>query len=262
MTIGVYEALTEALKDYGDIKIKKANDLVSKLRMIKSENEIVCMRAAADITRQTFDFLLENIKVGMTEIQVIGIALGKMHELGAERESYPMWALTGKGSNQAISRPRHKVIKEGDMTFIQIGARVAGYASSIGRPVVFGKATPEQKELIFTGYAGQKAVIESLKAGVTACEVSKRHEENIKALGYGDWLLYGPCHGNGLMEGEAPWIETSSDYLLEKNMTFCVDIYLGSNQTETGIRIEDIVLITEDGVEDLTNYKRELFEIY
>jgi Xaa-Pro aminopeptidase len=63
------------------------------------------------------------------------------------------------------------------------------------------------------------------------------------------------------MEGEAPWIETSSDFLLEKNMAFCVDIFLGSNQTQTGIRIEDVVLITDDGVEDLTNYKRELFEI-
>ena len=70
-----------------------------------------------------------------------------------------MWVLTGKGSNQAISRPRNKVIEKGDMTFIQIGARVDGYASSIGRPVVFGKATPEQKELIEVGYKAQADVI-------------------------------------------------------------------------------------------------------
>lgn len=258
MTIGVYEALKEAL---GDVKILKADETVNKIRMNKTENELECMRAAAKITALTFDYVLENIKVGMTEQQVAGLALGKMHELGAERESYPVWVLTGKGSNQAISRPRNKKIEKGDMTFIQIGARVAGYASSIGRPVVFGKATPEQRELIEVGYKAQEDIINMLKAGVPACDVAKFHIENVTKMGYGDWLLYGPCHGNGTMEGEAPWIETTSDYLLEENMTFCVDIFLGSAKTETGLRMEDVVCVKKDGAENLTNYPRKLFEI-
>jgi len=258
MTIGVYEALSEAL---GDVKIEKADHVVNDIRMHKTENELNCMRKAAEITAKTFDYVLENIKVGMTEQQVAGLALGKMHELGAERESYPVWVLTGKGSNQAISRPRNKAIKKGDMTFIQIGARVAGYASSIGRPVVFGKATPEQKELIEVGYKAQRDVISMLKAGVPAKDVAEFHIKNVTEMGYGDWLLYGPCHGNGTMEGEAPWIETNSDYLLEENMTFCVDIFLGSSKTETGLRMEDVVCVKKDGAENLTNYPTELFEI-
>lgn len=261
MTIGVYEALAEALKAYGEIKIEKADYVVNDIRMRKTENELACMRAAAEITRKTFDYVVQNIKVGMTEQQVAGLALGKMHELGAERESYPLWVLTGKGSNQAISRPRNKAIQKGDMTFLQIGARVDGYASSIGRPVVFGKATDEQRELIEVGYKAQEAVIGMLKAGVPACEVAKKHVENVTAMGYGDWLLYGPCHGNGTMEGEAPWIETNSDYLLEENMSFCVDIFLGSKEKEIGLRMEDVVVVKKDGVENLTNYPRELIEI-
>ncbi len=261
MTIGVYEALAEALKVYGDVKIEKADEIVNKIRMNKTENELNCMRAAAKITAQTFDYVLANIKVGMTEQQVAGLALGKMHELGAERESYPVWVLTGKGSNQAISRPRNKKIEEGDMTFIQIGARVDGYASTIGRPVVFGKATPEQKELIEVGYKAQELAIGMLKAGVPACEVAKAHVKNVTEMGYGDWLLYGPFHGNGTMEGEAPWIETSADFLLEENMAFCADIFLGSAEKEIGLRIEDVVVVTKDGCENLTNYPRELFEI-
>ncbi len=261
MTIGVYEALADALKVYGDIKIEKADYVVNDIRMHKTENELACMRAAAKITAQTFDYVLENIRVGMTEQQVVGLALGKMHELGAERESYPLWVLTGKGSNQAISRPRNKVIEKGDMTFLQIGARVDGYASSIGRPVVFGKATEEQRKLIETGYKAQEAVIAMLKAGVPACEVAKAHIKNVTDMGYGDWLLYGPCHGNGTMEGEAPWIETSADYLLEENMTFCVDIFLGSKEKQIGLRMEDVVCVKKDGAENLTDYPRELFEI-
>lgn len=257
MTIGVYEALQEAV----DVKIENADYIVNNIRMRKTENELKCMRYAAKITAETFDYVLANIKVGMTEQQVAGLALGKMHELGAERESYPVWVLTGKGSNQAISRPRNKKIEKGDMTFIQIGARVDGYASSIGRPVVFGKATPEQRELIEVGYKAQADVIAMLKAGVPACEVAKFHVENVTKMGYGDWLLYGPCHGNGTMEGEAPWIETNSTYDLEENMTFCVDIFLGSKKTETGLRMEDVVCVKKDGAENLTNYPRELFEI-
>ncbi len=261
MTIGVYEALAESLKVYGDVKIEKADDVVNKIRMNKTENELACMRAAAEITAKTFDYVLENIRVGMTEQQVVGLALGKMHELGAERESYPLWVLTGKGSNQAISRPRNKKIEKGDMTFLQIGARVDGYASSIGRPVVFGKATDEQRELIEVGYKAQEAAIGMLKAGVPACEVAKQHVKNVTEWGYGDWLLYGPFHGNGTMEGEAPWIETSADFLLEENMAFCADIFLGSKEKEIGLRIEDVVVVTKDGAENLTNYPRKLFEI-
>ena len=261
MTTGIVDMLRLSLAEFGTVKIEKADDIVSDLRMIKSENELNCMRAAADITRQTFHYVLNHIKPGMTEIQVVGLALGKMHELGAERESYPMWVLTGKGSNQAISRPRHKKIESGDMTFIQIGARVAGYASSIGRPVVFGKADAETRDLITAAYAGQNSVIRSLKAGVPADHVAKKHVETMTRLGYGDWLLYGPCHGNGLMEGEAPWIETSSDWVLQKDMTFCVDIFLGNNDKQIGLRMEDTVRITEEGVEELTHFPQELFEL-
>ena len=261
LTVGIYHDLMEHLKPYGDVEIKKADDVVASVRMYKTENELKCMRKAAEITRATMEYVIENIKVGMTETQVVGLALGKMHELGAERESYPLWVLTGDGSDQAISRPRNKVIKEGDLTFIQIGARYEGYASTIGRPVVFGKATKEQKALIEAGYEVQRSVLEITKAGVPASEIAKFHLEKVKELGFEDHYLYGPFHGNGLMEGEAPWVETTSDYLLAENMTFCSDIFLGSHKTKTGIRIEDVVCITKDGVENLTNFPRKLFEI-
>ena len=260
MTVGVYFALKESLAPYG-ILPEKADALINKLRMIKSENELACMRRAADITHKTMDFVLENVKVGMTESQVVGLALGKMHELGAERESYPLWVLTGDGSDQAISRPRHKVIEKGDLTFLQIGARYGGYASTIGRPVVFGRASDEQKALIEAGYQIQTEVIAALRAGRLAREVALLHKQLVNDLGYGDYYLYGPFHGNGLMEGEAPWVETDSDYLLAENMTFCADIFLGNHEKKHGLRIEDVVRVTKDGAENLTNYPKVLFEL-
>ena len=258
MTIGVYHALLDAL---GSVPVERADSLVNALRMHKSKQELACMRQAAQITSATFDYVLQNVHVGMTENQVVGLALAKMHQLGAERESYPMWVLAGDGSNQAISRPRDKVISKGDLVQIQIGARVAGYASSIGRPVVFGKPTPQQRALIEAGYAGQNAVISALRAGVAARDVAALYTKTITKLGFGSWPLYGPCHGNGLMEGEAPWIESDSDWTLAENMSFCVDIFLGNNEQKMGIRIEDVVRVTQDKAENLTNYPQKLFII-
>ena len=260
MTIGVYKALCESLAPYG-IEPEKADALVNKLRMNKSENELACMRRAAEITHKTMDFVIENIKVGMTESQVVGLALGKMHELGAERESYPLWVLTGDGSDQAISRARHKVIEKGNLTFLQIGARYEGYASSIGRSVVFGKASDEQRSLIETGYYIEETLIRAMKAGVPAKDIAELHKKLIAERGYEDYFLYGPFHGNGLMEGEAPWVEVSSDYLLEENMTFCADIFLGNHDKKHGCRTEDVICVKKDGAENLTNYPRLLWEL-
>ena len=261
LTVGIYFALTEALKPFGDVVIEKADNLVASIRMFKTENELACMRKAAEITYKTMEHVIANAKVGMTETQVVGLALGKMHELGAERESYPLWVLTGDGSDQAISRPRNKVIQKGDLTFFQIGARYEGYASSIGRPVVFGKANEKQKHLIQTGYQLQRDMLSFVKEGVPARDVANYHLKKVKEYGYQDYYLYGPFHGNGLMEGEAPWVETDSNYLLKENMCFCSDLFLGSHQLKCGIRVEDVVRITKDGCENLTSFPLKLFEI-
>ncbi len=258
MTIGVYAALKEVFEEKNIIK---GDYLLNDLRMIKTENELKCMRKAAEITRKTFDYVLENIHPGMTETQIVGVALGKMHELGAERESYPLWVLTGAGSDQAISRARQKVVQPGDFTFLQIGARYEGYASSIGRPVIFGKASEEEKKLIAAGYIGQNTVFNNIRDGLCAGELARLYEKNITEAGYGDWLLYGPCHGNGLMEGEAPWVESNSEWILKENMTFCCDIFLGNGKYKKGLRMEDVIRVTKDGCENLTAYPQKVFEI-
>lgn len=260
MSIGVYKALQEVLTPMG-VEVEKADGLLNSLRMIKSENELNCQRIAAEITHKTMDYVIANIKEGMSETQVVGLALSKMHELGAERESYPLWVLTGDGSDQAISRPRNKILEKGRITFLQVGARYAGYASTIGRPIVLGKASDEEKALIMAGYTIQKEVIGMMKEGVEARAVAQRHLELVKELGFADYYLYGPFHGNGLMEGEAPWVELDSDYKLQENMTFCADIFLGNHSKKHGLRIEDVIKVGKDCAENLTNYPREIFEI-
>lgn len=255
------QVICTALKESGVPEPERADLIVSKLRAIKSPDELACLREAYRITQYAMKRVVESIRAGMTENQVKGIALAAIHEQGGEGEAYPFWILTGSGSNQAISRCRNKTIEPGDMVHIQIGARYEGYASTMGRPIIIGKATTEQRGMIEAGLAAQRAILEAAGPGVPAKVVSDAHYNALKALGYESCILYGPCHGTGLMEGEYPWIESNSDYLLEQDMTFCTCVYLGDNQKKIGMRIEDGFRITESGVESFSDYRRELIEV-
>ena len=115
--------------------------------------------------------------------------------------------------------------------------------------------------MIEAALAAQKAILSTAKAGVNASEVAAVHYNTMKKYGCEDFILYGPCHGTGLMEGEYPWIESNSDYPLEENMTFCTCLYLGNDKNEIGLRIEDGYRITRDGTESFSDYRRELIEI-
>ena len=251
--------LQDSLRVYGDVQIVRGDEMEMELRMIKSENEIACMRHAGRITAMAMDDVIEKIQPGMTELQVRGIACESIYRNGGENESYPIWVLSGKGGNQAISRARQKVIGKDDAVFLQIGARYEGYASTIGRTVFFGSGHEALMGAVRAGYEAQAVIQSQLYDGNNAKNVADAYYETYQKNGYIDWLLYGPCHGNGLMEGEAPWIERNSDYILKENMTFCACIFMGNNKLEIGTRVEDTMRVGKTCAEIMTNYPKEIF---
>ena len=111
----IHEALLESLPEIGNPELVKADLLVAKLRADKSPAEIACLREAYRITQAAMKAVVENVHVGMTENQLKGVAMSVIYQEGGEGEAYPFWILTGKNSNQAISRCRNKVIEAGDM---------------------------------------------------------------------------------------------------------------------------------------------------
>ena len=254
-----YTELVDSLSVYGDVKVVRGDEMELELRMVKSEAEIECMRYAGMITAKAMDDVIAKIEPGMTELQVRGIACESMYRNGAENESYPMWILTGEGGNQAISRARHKVIGPDDAVFLQIGARYEGYASTIGRTVFFGKGNSLLEGAVKCGYEAQELIRKELYAGNNAANVAKVFYDCYERHGYRDWLLYGPCHGNGLMEGEAPWIESNSDYILKENQTYCACLFTGNNALNIGCRVEDTMRVGATEGECMTHYPREIF---
>lgn len=256
MPVTVYNGIKAAA---GGAEVVRADDLLVDMRTIKSDNEIELMRRAFKISEMATERVLQEMRPGMTEQEVVGIAQGAMYANGAEYEGHPTYVLSGEASTHAIGRPSPKVLEKGEMIQLNIGALVSGYSSSVGRPVCFGPMPPKMRDLVEVGLEAHYKTMEFMKAGVPAKDVVLKFEDFINSKGYSDCLLYGPCHAIGLMEVERPWMESTSGYLLQENMTFQVDTFLYTD--EYGLRWEDGVRVTADGVEMLSDRFMEVIEL-
>ncbi len=229
------------------------------LRSIKSPAELECLKRAFQISEIAIDEILNRIKPGLTELQVVGLAQKVIYENGAEYEGMPQYVFAGKRTNNAISRPTHTVLKKGDLIQLNISARVDGYSSGVGRPVCLGKMTPEVKKFVEFGKLAHEKTMEWMCAGVNASEVAKKYQQLFIDNGFEKNYLYGLCHGLGMIEVEPPWMEVTSDYELKQNMTFNVDTFI--QEDEFGLRWENGVRVTNDGVEMFSNNNMNIIEI-
>jgi Xaa-Pro aminopeptidase len=255
MPISVYVALREATESV----LVNADNLLGDLRIIKSENEISLLKQASAIAEKAIDQVLEQIRPGMTELQVVGLAQAAIYDLGAEYEGMPQYVFGGRNTRHAAGRPTHRVLELGDIVQLNIGARVEGYSSSIGRPISLGPMPAEVKRLVQFGKDAHLRTIEWMHAGTPARDIVRKYYDFVRTAGYGDYLFYGPCHGLGMIEVEKPWVETTSDYDLCPNMTFQIDTFLRG--LEYGIRWEDGLRVTQRGPELFSGESLTIVEI-
>lgn len=247
----IYSNLAQALKGAA---IVDADAVVRSVMITKSKAELDCLREAARISEIGLKTVLDTIKPGLTEVQVAGLATAAMLNSGAEATGYPVWCCSGPNSRQAISRPTHRPIQTGEIVQVCVGAKVAGYSGSIGRPLVLGSCDQALRRFLEAGHDAEEMTIGLLRAGTPASEVAQKVHGFIKSRGYGDAILYGPAHGCGQMECEYPFIETSSAFDLAEDMTFNVDIFLSDH--EMGFRWEDPVIVKNGEAEQLSSLAR------
>lgn len=244
--------MMEGLKEtYPKAEIVRADDIMVQLRSVKSDNEIACLREAGRITKLATDAVIAAIKPGMTELQLVGIAQKTIYENGAEYEGLPMYCFSQKSTKHAISRSSYKEIQMGDIVQLNLSAKICGYSPSIGMPLSMGKLEGEKKDLVEFCLEAHRWTEKQLKAGIVSGDVAKNFIKFFEDNGHGANYFYGPCHGLGLIEVEAPWMETISEYELKKNMTFQIDTFaMGS---DFGLRWEKPIAITETGVDLLSD---------
>lgn len=255
-TAPVLDSLRSA---FPDATIERADDIMVGMRSIKSEAELACLRRAVEISELAVERVLAEVRPGMTEQQVVGIAQQAMYENGAEYEAHPTYVLSGRNSTHAISRPTPRKLRENELIQLNIGARVSGYSPSVGLPICLGRMSAAQRDLVEFGQEAHAKTMEWMKAGVIAADVANNYHKLFVERGYAKNFLYGPCHGLGMIEVEPPWMESISNYPLRTNMTFQIDTFLYND--DFGLRWENGGRVTDDGFDLFSGRFRDIVEI-
>ncbi len=232
-------------------EISYCNDIMVELRKIKSENELACIQEGFRIVDLATEEVIRNLRPGVTELAMVGVAQRVIYENGAEYEGLPMYVFSEASTRHAISRPSYRKIEKGDVVQLNLSAKIDGYSPATGLPVIMGKLDAERRKYIDFCYKMHNWTVENLKAGIPASQVPQEFYKIFIEEGFKDNYVYGPCHGTGMIEVEAPWMETSSDWILEENMTFQVDTFISA--PTFGTRWEKGVVITKDGCKSMTN---------
>ncbi len=233
---------------------------IDKIRMIKDEQEISQIKAAAKIADSAYSYILDKICIGKTEREIALELEFFMKSHGAESLSFETIVASGVRSALPHGVATDKVIESGDFVTLDFGCKYHGYCSDMTRTVVVGKATDKQKEIYDIVLSAQKYALGTIRAGELAKAVDDAARGLIENAGYGKNFGHGLGHSLGLKVHESPSCSPKSADILTENMLMTVEpgIYI---ENFGGVRIEDLVLVTKEGHENLTTSKKELIEL-
>lgn len=252
--------IMEGIRDaFPEAEIVRADQIMVEMRRIKSANELACLREGYRIADLATQQVIKELRPGMTELQAVGIAQRVVYENGAEYEGLPMYVFSEASTRHAISRSSYRKFEKGDIVQLNLSAKIDGYSAAIGYPVVLGKLTGKRRDVVMFGLEAHKWTEARIKAGVQASSVAQGFYDYYVENGYKDNFVYGPMHGTGLIEVEAPWVETSSKYAFEPNMTFQIDTFIATDTF--GVRWEKGIAVTEGGCDVLSQPIGTLHEL-
>ncbi|WDC85816.1 aminopeptidase P family protein [Caloramator sp. mosi_1] len=242
------------------VEIVKLEQTIEKIRMIKDEEEIKLIEKAANIADKAFEHILNFIKPGMTEIEVALELEFFMKKMGASALSFPTIVASGTRSSLPHGTASEKVIKEGEFITLDFGCVYKGYCSDMTRTIVLGKANEKQKEIYNIVLEANEAALKAVKPGISCFDLDKIARDIIVERGYGERFGHGLGHGVGREVHELPFVNYRSKFNLEAGMVITDEpgIYIPGFG---GVRIEELVLVTEDGYRVLSKSPKHLIEL-
>jgi Xaa-Pro aminopeptidase len=249
-----FERLRGKLAD--GVELKAAGGTVEELRRVKDEAELAAIARASELADEIWRWALERGLGGRTERDVALAAEARMRELGAE-PSFPTIVAGGPNGALPHAEPGEREIRDGDLVVFDMGAKLDGYCSDGTRTYACGEPGEEGREVYAVVLEAQAAALAAIKAGVGGEAVDLVAREVIDAAGHGDRFGHGLGHGVGLEVHEAPRLSHRSDDLLAVGEVVTVEpgIYLPGR---LGVRIEDLVVVTEAGYRNLSGLPKEL----
>ena len=257
VTVAQHDAWREALEG---IELVGLAQEVERLRWTKDDDELRVLGAAQDATDAAFDAILDVVAVGMTERQLAARLEEALDQNGSDGLSFDPIVAFGEHAAEPHHTPCHRALAEGDVIKLDFGALVDGYHTDFTRTVAFGEPTPELRKVHDLVAEAQQAGIDALRVGAVGRDVDAAARNVIAEGGYGEGFSHGLGHGVGLEIHEGPSLGTRSDDTLPSGAVITVEpgVYLPGIG---GVRIEDAVVVTEDGGRPLGSSTRELIEL-
>ncbi len=260
MTVKELNAYEHFFKDITFVTNDALSNAISDLRMVKDAEEIECIRKAQRIAEKALDELMGFIKVGVTERE-IALELNRlMFAYGAEDLSFDTIVLSGANTSMPHGVPSDKKVESGEFVLMDFGAVYNGYHSDMTRTVCVGEPTDEMRKVYDIVLTAQNRAIEAAKAGILGCDLDKISRDIIEQNGYGSCFGHSLGHGVGMEIHEKP--NASPNYKLPLGagavVTVEPGIYIAG---KFGVRIEDFVILTENGCENLTKTAKNLISL-
>lgn len=244
-------------KEFSDVEFVPVDSLIEKIVICKNEKEIELTKKAVDITDRTFSDLLNIIKPGMTEREVSAHISYLQKLYGADGDSFDAIVASGERSAFPHARPTDKKIISGELLKLDFGCTVEGMKSDMTRTIAIGNVSDECKNIYNIVKEAQQRALDTVKAGINTKVLDASARDFIKEKGYGNNFGHGLGHGLGYDIHEKPAVNERSDYKLEVNNIITIEpgIYV---EGLGGVRIEDDVIVKENGCEILNKSSKEL----
>ncbi|WP_081756668.1 M24 family metallopeptidase [Gorillibacterium massiliense] len=254
LNVNRYHGLMEATgaKDFVGMDGKLAD-----IRVIKSEDEVVAIKKAIVCIEDALRSTLSIVKPGITELDIVAELEYRMKKLGAEGPSFDTMVLAGEKTGLPHGIPGYELVREGELLLFDCGVFVDGYASDITRTFAVGEVNDKTKEIYNIVLQANEAMIQAVRPGVTLGSLDLAARQVIIDHGYGEYFNHRAGHGFGMEIHEYPSIHGKNQDLVREGMVFTAEpgIYISGLG---GVRIEDNVRVTANGVEVLTTFSKEL----
>ena len=260
MTISSLHIWKNNLRNTEIIDSDLLSNAINTLRMYKSEDELECIIKAQRIAEKSLEELKSFIKVGRTERE-IALELNRlMFENGAEDLSFETIVLSGTNTSMPHGVPSDKKVQSGEFVLMDFGAVYNGYHSDMTRTLCVGEPTEEMKKVYETVLKAQNMAIDSARAGMTGQELDRIARDIIEEAGYGEYFGHSLGHGVGLEIHERPNASPNYKFQLNAGAVVTVEpgIYIAG---KFGVRIEDFVILNENGCENLTKSAKNLISL-
>lgn len=253
-TVSAYKNYTNTLNKFEFIP--KSSE-IERLRMIKTDDELELIRHAEQIGVDAFNHVLKYIKAGVAERDIAAELEYYMKKQGADGTSFDTIVLSAERTALPHGMPGERRFESGDFVLMDFGCKYKGYCSDMTRTVAVGEPAKQQKEIYETVKQAQQIGLDTIKSGIPGKVTDDAARKYIEDKGYGEFFGHSLGHGVGLLIHELPNLSPKSDIILEENMVVSCEpgIYIYGF---CGVRIEDLVCVKEDGIENLTNLTKDL----